>query len=148
MRCGARTAASSLHPFGPTTALIRSTSSPGIAWRRGCASSFMIRTLTRLAAAQQLFRPLASTAGRLSAPFARAYSCHMSAAQSEQNELTLTAIADGRPVMLFDGVCNLCSGWVQFAVARDPTANLRFAPIQSAYGQDFLRRRGLPTDLF
>ena len=50
--------------------------------------------------------------------------------------------------MLFDGVCNLCSGWVHFAIARDPAANLRFAAKQSAHGQDFLRRRGLPTDRF
>src|SRR5262249_34411298 len=145
MRCGARTIASSLHPFGPTTALMRSTSSPGIA--RGCASLFMTRTLTRLAEVQQLFRPPASTASPLSAPFARAYSCNMSPAQSEQDEPTLTAIANGGPIMLFDGVCNLCSGWVQFAIARDLAGNLRFAPIQSAYGQDVLRRRGLPTDL-
>jgi len=72
----------------------------------------------------------------------------MSAVQSEKDEPVLTAIANGRPVMLFDGVCNLCSGWVHFAIARDPAANLRFATIQSAHGQDFLRRRGLPTDRF
>ena len=50
--------------------------------------------------------------------------------------------------MLFDGVCNLCSGWVHFAIARDPAANLRFAAIQSAHGQDFPRRRRLPADRF
>jgi predicted DCC family thiol-disulfide oxidoreductase YuxK len=50
--------------------------------------------------------------------------------------------------MLFDGVCNLCSGSVQFAIARDPAAKLRFAAIQSPYGQDFLRRRGLSADRF
>lgn len=72
----------------------------------------------------------------------------MSATQSEQDEPILSAIANGRPVILFDGVCNLCSGWVHFAIARDPAANLRFAAIQSAHGQDFLRRRGLPTDRF
>ena len=72
----------------------------------------------------------------------------MSTAQSEQAEPALTAIANGRPLILFDGVCNLCSGWVRFAIAHDPAGNLRFAPIQSPYGQDFLRRRGLPTDLF
>ena len=72
----------------------------------------------------------------------------MSVAQTGQDEPLLTAIAGGNPVMLFDGVCHLCSGWVQFAVARDPAANLRFAPIQSRHGQDFLRRRGLPVDDF
>jgi predicted DCC family thiol-disulfide oxidoreductase YuxK len=72
----------------------------------------------------------------------------MSAVLSEQDEPLLSAIANGKPVMLFDGVCNLCSGWVHFAIARDPAANLHFAAIQSAHGQAFLRRRGLPTDRF
>jgi len=72
----------------------------------------------------------------------------MHTAQAGDDEPVLTAIANGRPVILFDGVCNLCSGWVHFAIARDPAANLRFATIQTAHGQDFLRRRGLPTDRF
>ncbi|HUL07145.1 MAG TPA: thiol-disulfide oxidoreductase DCC family protein [Candidatus Acidoferrum sp.] len=67
---------------------------------------------------------------------------------TEQEELALSAAAHDRPVILFDGVCHLCSGWVQFAIARDPAADLRFAPIQAAHGQDFLRRRGLPLDRF
>jgi predicted DCC family thiol-disulfide oxidoreductase YuxK len=72
----------------------------------------------------------------------------MTSAQPEQDAAALAAIANGQPIMLFDGVCNLCSGSVRFAIARDPAANLRFAPIQSALGRDFLRRRGLPTDEF
>jgi predicted DCC family thiol-disulfide oxidoreductase YuxK len=63
-------------------------------------------------------------------------------------EPILAATIGGKPVVLFDGVCNLCSFWVRFAIARDPTARLRFAPVQSDLGQDFLRRRNLPTDLF
>ena len=35
------------------------------------------------------------------------------------------------PVILFDGVCNLCSGAVQFVIARDPHAQFRFAALQS-----------------
>jgi len=72
----------------------------------------------------------------------------MSRGPAEQDEPILAAIAHGRPVVLFDGICNLCSGSVQFAIARDPAATLRFAAIQSPLGQDFLRRRGLPTDDF
>ena len=72
----------------------------------------------------------------------------MSPASNELDESILSATANGRPVILFDGVCNLCSGSVQFAIARDPKANLRFAAIQSPHGQDFLRRRGLPADRF
>ena len=35
------------------------------------------------------------------------------------------------PLVLFDGVCNLCNGFVQFAVARDPEARFRFGALQS-----------------
>ncbi len=56
--------------------------------------------------------------------------------------------AGGAPVMLFDGVCNLCSGWVRFAIARDPAARLRFAAVQSPLGQAFLARHGLPLDVY
>lgn len=63
-------------------------------------------------------------------------------------EPILAATIGGKPVVLFDGVCNLCSFWVRFAIARDPAARLRFAPVQSDLGQDFLRRRSLPTDVF
>ena len=38
---------------------------------------------------------------------------------------------EGHTIVLFDGVCNLCSGSVRFIVARDPKAHFRFAPLQS-----------------
>ena len=34
-------------------------------------------------------------------------------------------------IILFDGVCNLCSGIVRFVIARDPHARCRFASLQS-----------------
>ena len=34
-------------------------------------------------------------------------------------------------IILFDGVCNLCSGMVRFVIARDPHARCRFAALQS-----------------
>jgi predicted DCC family thiol-disulfide oxidoreductase YuxK len=40
--------------------------------------------------------------------------------------------ASDRPVVLFDGVCNLCNGVVRFIIARDPSARFRFAPLQWA----------------
>lgn len=64
------------------------------------------------------------------------------------SEGELAARFGERPVIMFDGVCNLCSGWVAFAIARDPAARLRFAAVQSPVGQDFLCRRGLPIDRF
>jgi predicted DCC family thiol-disulfide oxidoreductase YuxK len=34
-------------------------------------------------------------------------------------------------VVLFDGVCNLCNGFVRFAIPRDPHRHLRFAALDS-----------------
>jgi predicted DCC family thiol-disulfide oxidoreductase YuxK len=47
------------------------------------------------------------------------------------------------PILLFDGVCNLCNGVVRFVLTHDPEARVRFASQQSAFGQDLLRRHGL-----
>jgi predicted DCC family thiol-disulfide oxidoreductase YuxK len=34
-------------------------------------------------------------------------------------------------IILFDGVCNLCNGFVQFVIKRDPHARFKFAALQS-----------------
>ena len=45
--------------------------------------------------------------------------------------------------MLFDGVCNLCSGSVRFLIEHDSGATLRFAPLQSDVAGDLLDAVGL-----
>ena len=50
-------------------------------------------------------------------------------------------------VILFDGVCNLCNGFVQFVIARDPSARFRFAPLQSAAAAGILREAGVTAPL-
>jgi predicted DCC family thiol-disulfide oxidoreductase YuxK len=49
-------------------------------------------------------------------------------------------------ILLYDGVCNLCSGMVRFIVERDPLARFHFVPLQSEQGRHWLRRYGLPED--
>jgi predicted DCC family thiol-disulfide oxidoreductase YuxK len=39
------------------------------------------------------------------------------------------------PVLLFDGVCNLCNSSVQFIINHDPQGRFRFAALQSEFGQ-------------
>jgi len=51
-------------------------------------------------------------------------------------------------VILFDGVCNLCSGSVQFILKRDKEKKFMFASLQSNYGQALLKQLDLPTDTF
>ena len=45
-------------------------------------------------------------------------------------------------LILFDGVCNLCNGFVQFVIRHDPTGRFRFAALQSAAGQAVLAQHG------
>lgn len=49
---------------------------------------------------------------------------------------------DKRPIVLFDGVCNLCNSGVNFAMDQDEKAKLRFASLQSRVGQSLLLRSG------
>ena len=44
------------------------------------------------------------------------------------------------PVLLFDGVCNLCHGAVRFVLDHDREARFRFAPLQSEVGRALLAR--------
>jgi predicted DCC family thiol-disulfide oxidoreductase YuxK len=45
------------------------------------------------------------------------------------------------PLVLFDGVCNLCNGWVRFVIARDRAGIFRFAAQQSPAGQAIIDNR-------
>lgn len=47
------------------------------------------------------------------------------------------------PVILFDGVCNLCNSSVLFIIQRDPKARFRFASLQSDFGKAQMLRFGL-----
>jgi predicted DCC family thiol-disulfide oxidoreductase YuxK len=51
-------------------------------------------------------------------------------------------------VILFDGVCSLCNGAVQFIISRDGGKNFRFASLQSQTGQVLLRKMGIPASEF
>jgi len=53
---------------------------------------------------------------------------------------------DKRPIILFDGVCNLCNGGVNFALDNDSVGNFRFASLQSKAGQSLLKRCGKKAD--
>ncbi|ELY78385.1 thiol-disulfide oxidoreductase DCC family protein [Natrinema pallidum] len=56
-----------------------------------------------------------------------------------------SAAPDG-PIILFDGVCNLCNGFVQFVLPRDTEGQFRFASLQSDIGTELLAEHDLPTD--
>lgn len=48
-------------------------------------------------------------------------------------------------IILFDGVCNLCSGSVNFIIRRDKIGIFKFATLQSETGQILLKENKLST---
>ena len=55
-------------------------------------------------------------------------------------------IPRGKKVLLFDGVCNLCDGFVQFVLKRDKKALYYFASLQSDIAQQLLKKHGVKND--
>ena len=58
------------------------------------------------------------------------------------------SLGSHRPILiLFDGVCNLCSGVVQFIVRRDSKGKFKFASLQSDAGRSILKQFNIDPDL-
>jgi predicted DCC family thiol-disulfide oxidoreductase YuxK len=53
--------------------------------------------------------------------------------------------APEHPLILFDGVCNLCNGWVQFVIRRDPRGRFLLAPLQSAVARQILQKHNIQS---
>lgn len=51
-----------------------------------------------------------------------------------------------KPILLFDGVCNLCNGAVQTVINMDKNGQFRLASLQSETGQILLKKFNLPTE--
>ena len=49
-------------------------------------------------------------------------------------------------IILFDGVCNLCNGAVQYIIKHDRRDVFRFAPLQSEIGRRLMVDRNLDPD--
>jgi predicted DCC family thiol-disulfide oxidoreductase YuxK len=49
-------------------------------------------------------------------------------------------------VIVFDGVCVLCSGWVNFVLRRDHARQFKFAAMQTATGRALLSKHGIDPD--
>lgn len=53
---------------------------------------------------------------------------------------------DNAPVIVFDGVCVLCSRWVDFILRHDRAGTFRLAAMQGEHGRRLLERHGLDAD--
>lgn len=58
------------------------------------------------------------------------------------------SISASQPVLLFDGVCNLCNHTVQTIIKMDPSGKIHFAALQSEIGQTFLKQFNLAVTDF
>ena len=60
--------------------------------------------------------------------------------------------SDGAPVLLYDGVCGFCNKSVQLILDHDRRGEMRFAALQSDYGQAVIERhaelRGIDSVVF
>lgn len=52
----------------------------------------------------------------------------------------------GAGIIVFDGVCALCNGWVDFLLVHDRHARYRFAAMQTPAGRRLLDAHGLDPD--
>ena len=58
------------------------------------------------------------------------------------------SLGNHKPVLiLFDGVCNLCNGLVQFIIRRDAKGKFKFASLQSEVGRSLLKQFNIDPDL-
>ncbi|MBT6179582.1 MAG: thiol-disulfide oxidoreductase DCC family protein [Deltaproteobacteria bacterium] len=59
----------------------------------------------------------------------------------------MTEMSPEKPVILFDGVCNLCNSSVNFVIDRDPQGTIYFAPLQSEYARKLLEKHQIGMEL-
>jgi len=50
------------------------------------------------------------------------------------------------PIIVFDGVCVLCSRWVDFILRHDVSGQFRLAAMQGTHGRSLLAAHGLSPD--
>lgn len=50
---------------------------------------------------------------------------------------------DTHPIILFDGICNLCNNAVQYVIRHDPNAVFKFTSLQSDKGKQLTGQFGL-----
>lgn len=50
-----------------------------------------------------------------------------------------------KKIILFDGVCNLCNGAIQFIIKRDKKDTFRYAALQSEIGEQLIAERAIDT---
>jgi predicted DCC family thiol-disulfide oxidoreductase YuxK len=69
-------------------------------------------------------------------------------AYSYRADPAVPAFPDDKVLVVFDGVCMLCSGFARFILKRDGASAFRLTTAQSPLGQALYRHYGLDTEEF
>jgi predicted DCC family thiol-disulfide oxidoreductase YuxK len=69
-------------------------------------------------------------------------------AYSYRADPAVPAFPDDKVLVVFDGVCVLCSGFAKFILKRDRASAFRMTTAQSPIGQALYRHYGLDTEEF
>ena len=69
-------------------------------------------------------------------------------AYSYRDDPAVPAFDDTRPVVIFDGMCVLCSDSVRWMLKHDPKGDTRFAVVQDPLTKAVYRHYGLDPDAF
>ena len=67
---------------------------------------------------------------------------------SYRNDPRVPAFPDDKGLIVFDGVCVLCTGFARFVLERDPAFAFRMATVQSPLGAALFRHYGLETESY
>ncbi len=67
-------------------------------------------------------------------------------AYSYRTDPAVPPFPDDRSLIVFDGVCALCSGFVRFVLRHDPAGRFRFVAAQSELGRALYRHYGLDPE--
>lgn len=58
----------------------------------------------------------------------------------------MPAFEDAQPIIVFDGNCVLCSGWIKFVLKADTTSRFKFIVAQSELGEALYAHFGLKSE--
>ena len=67
---------------------------------------------------------------------------------SYRTDPDVPAFDDATPIVIFDGLCVLCSGGVDWMLKHDPNGTSRFAAIQQSVPRALYRHYGLDAAAF
>jgi predicted DCC family thiol-disulfide oxidoreductase YuxK len=67
---------------------------------------------------------------------------------SYRSDPSVPAFPDDRPIVIFDGLCALCTGWARFVLRFDRSGRFRLLPAQSTLGRALYVHYGLDPEVY